>query len=145
MTDPIAPALYTGGRTPEQADALVNHIMTGVWTMAIEPALSDSEWVKQLNDRGGLEIQAFPKECSISIQDWGAMSGVTVRADDLPALIALANAALPDSDRRKLRHHWISWLREEAEILNRNGAGAGALIAAEIADVLESYLSPTNV
>jgi hypothetical protein len=111
----------------------------------IQPALSAEEWAKNLNDRGGLEIQAFPEESSISIQDWGAMSGVTVGSEDLPALIALANAALPDSDPRKITREMVDGLRREAdraEYADRVGDNAGMtdLDARRIADVLASYL-----
>jgi hypothetical protein len=102
----------------------------------IEPALSASDWAFP---RVTLAVDGGSPYEMLGPEDFAR------NATDLPALIALANAALPDSDLRKIRHHWISWLREEADILKRGGAGAGALIAAEIADALESYLPPSRV
>jgi hypothetical protein len=94
----------------------------------ITAALSSEEWRQEAQAR-----RTFGRSMDSLVGD----------APDVCAyLIALNNHALPDADRRKIRHHWICWLREEVDILTRGGAGAGALIAAEIADALESYLPP---
>lgn len=34
----------------------------------------------------------------------------------------------------------LNWLREEADVLQQNGAGAGALMCKEIADLIEALL-----
>lgn len=80
-------------------------------TTEIQPALSPDEWALHRSDRG-LEVQAFPEEASMNIQDWGAMSQVSVGSEDLPAIIALANAALPDSDGRKITRETVRALRD---------------------------------
>lgn len=121
-------------------------------TAPIHPALTPDEWValegRPAIERGeefqgdgirghvdewlGFCVDNFTPETQSSHKN----------AANLTAIIALANAALPDSDPRQIRFGWVLWLREEAEILGRNGAGAGALMAAEIADALASYLPP---
>ena len=64
--------------------------------------------------------------------------------DQMAQIIAEANYALPDDDVRKITHSHVWWLREEADVLKRNGAGAGSLMCAEIADILASYLPPMH-
>lgn len=69
---------------------------------------------------------------------------------DLPRLIALANAALPDPDPRKITREWIEVIRaaardavcgiEDASLVQAAERHAMALTA--IADALESYLPP---
>lgn len=115
----------------------------------IEPALSVDEWA----DRS-VRLGRYWWDGTMSGDDGcvAVTSGTDPQESPrpisgrcLPALIALANAALPDTDPRKIRRGWIIWLQEEADVLKRNGAGAGALMAREIADALASYLPPETV
>lgn len=110
----------------------------------IEPALSAGEWLLFGASKGQHIIDGQPMYVHEKGMEFENMdpAGFQVPLSHLPALIALANAALPYSDDRKIKNDWVSWLREEAEILQRNGAGAGALMAREIADALASYLPP---
>lgn len=118
----------------------------------IEPALSETEWA----ERGDPVVSGYI--------DWG-MQVVDVRSGCgyggnkeqerrfIPGLIALANAALPDSDPRKITREKITALRSAAHFLeNADGRLAVAWsaddnpwhkLAAELratADALESYL-----
>lgn len=74
---------------------------------------------------------------------------------ELPEVIALANAALPDGDPRKITREWIATLRQPhaddcmmwalsdyAGAQQCNCGGDEKLYA--IADVLASYLPPTE-
>lgn len=84
-------------------------------------------------------------ECGVNIiAPGGAVPNLKVEPalTHLAKITALANSQLPDDDRRKITRTWVNWLREEADALQRNGAGAGALMATEIADALDSYLPP---
>jgi hypothetical protein len=60
--------------------------------------------------------------------------------NQLPQIIARANALLPDSDPRKITHVLIARLRVTAE--HAGGPGAGPTWLADLADALESYLPP---
>ncbi|MDB4914066.1 MAG: hypothetical protein JWM95_1710 [Gemmatimonadetes bacterium] len=105
-------------------------------TDRIEPALSAEEWRALQSVKIGSSAYALDEISRSTVSQERSDNECSV------ALIAVLNAALPDSDDRKFRSHWIEWLRTEADILKRAGAGAGALCANEIADALESYLPP---
>lgn len=123
-----------------------------VITDKLEPALSAEEWRQRerhftvrefegtvyfLTDAGGYNVEAF-------------VSGVA----DLTATIALTNAALPDSERRKITREKIAHLRELVELANVDDAGprgeswqsdellSARTAVAEFADALASYLPP---
>lgn len=131
-------------------------------TEPIAPALSDSEWKALYVSTDGPDESPPVYFDDWPIPQWDEFTAHVVQPGTLfltsqndhveiatvttrlPALIALANAALPYSDDRKFRHHWVSWLREEADILQRGGAGAGAMMARQIADTLASYLPPLD-
>lgn len=118
----------------------------------IEPALTAEEWTARAIRRdqnhyaeeltvdviGGLTVGS-----SYTGDEGGRVHDrATVEPQNIPAIIALTNDALSDSDPRKIKGLWTRWLREEADVLRRNGAGAGALMADEIAAALETYLPP---
>jgi hypothetical protein len=116
--------------------------------MAVELALSANEWAAKRIERGE-EFQGDGIRASVDPVLGFIVDNFTPETqsshDDprsLASIIALANDALPNSDRRKITRTWVNWLREEADVLKRGGAGAGALMATEIADALQSYLPP---
>lgn len=64
-------------------------------------------------------------------------------AADLPAVIALANAALPDSDPRKITRERVAAIRTAAEGSRRHyNAEPFANALRDFANALESYLPP---
>lgn len=92
----------------------------------IEPALTPEQW--RDSDRTITEmVGALPE-----------------RAEDMVSLVALANAALPDSDHRKITREMVGRLRWAASHAGESNGGAQQCIDA-IADALESYLPPENV
>lgn len=69
-----------------------------------------------------------------------------VEVDELPQVIAFANAALPDSDPRKITRETVATLRNHA-YYSKHGDAHGRLAMtadalAALADALESYLPP---
>lgn len=70
---------------------------------------------------------------------------VEIRTPELPKLIALANAALPDSDLRKITRERVTELRAWVAPLNNHaGFRQLAVLLHHHADALASYL-PTEV
>jgi hypothetical protein len=97
----------------------------------IEAALTSDEWK-------ALQWSEF------AAADMIAASRVPF-ADRPLAIIAILNAALPDSDPRKITREWIQSIRDSADAVDGEwGVGKGdhpiAIRLAAIADALESYL-----
>lgn len=119
----------------------------------IAPALTPEEWALRLSGQMSDEVRNLNLGDGIPIMDSGHLA-VTydtgypqpVEMSQLPAVIALANAALPDSDRRKITRAWVKALRE-ASVVWASGNGViqddeqTARVHA-IADALASYLPP---
>lgn len=76
----------------------------------ITPALSAEEWAQREAVRASTEISAL--DGSVMLVDPDAPSTV-VLAEGVPALMALANAALPDGDPRKLTREDVALIRGE--------------------------------
>lgn len=107
----------------------------------IEPALSAEEWARAMSP-GRPVFVGTPNAISDAIGDrildnYGHFEGLS--DGDAPALIALANAALPDDDPRKITHQMIDDIRESMDYIEveRHIETIG-----RIADALESYLPP---
>lgn len=124
---------YTGGRTPDEVDALVHEMMTGEWQMTdrIEPALTAEEWA-----RGG-------KFGHVTLDSWRE------HPERIPGTIALANAALPDSDPRKITRKMVDYLCELAN--DEDDARAmgeqtqvDTIRVRAIASALAAYLPPNQ-
>ena len=83
---------------------------------------------------------------------WPLDARVGAELVSLPQAIAIANAALPDTDPRKITRDWVIALRAEAERGRRadvrgDNAGFSAIdpdTADQIANALESYLPPES-
>lgn len=85
---------------------------------------------------GALEIST-PRQI---LEGW---DGRTLRLDDpedFVAIIALANAALPDGHPTKITREWVRMIRTEGRERGEWGAEWGI-----VADALESYLPPEDV
>jgi hypothetical protein len=115
--------------------------------MRIDPALTAEEWATvPWADR--VTFFACVEGTGLTIADGSPTPrvGIHVERDDLSALIALANAALPDSDPRKIRREWMRELRERALDhpigVDNKSADIPDPILTEIAAALESYLPP---
>lgn len=129
----------------------------------IESALTAEEWKERrvrfvglpelvLHDDGdGMELVVYAGDCI-----WEKLKFNQAPAIDLPSLIALANAALPDSDPRKITREDVEVLRSAAEDLEHaceygrwcrwcidHSLGlANRVRLKRLADALESYLPP---
>jgi hypothetical protein len=113
----------------------------------IQSALTDDEWERRIIDRIHGIDHSGPYACSgvakgnpslsVDASDW--------TPDALPALIALANATLPDADPRKITRRHTSVLRKAIGVMwsseNPNDRPT-AVELDRLADVLESYLPP---
>lgn len=92
----------------------------------IEPALTSQQWAEVESYDGPLFYDEAIQNCP---------------PESLPYLIALANAALPDSDPRKITREKVDALR--ITLLNKGSAfGKGFGLVNQIADALSSYLPP---
>jgi hypothetical protein len=123
MSEPITPAL-----TPEEwAD---RHFKRPSHTYATHYSAGVAAY--------GQEAEAGD-DCNLTISDteWQG-------ADNLAALIALTNDALPDGDPRKITREWVRSIRTVADALEHNGYGSHLAVPKlrAIADALESYLPP---
>ena len=109
----------------------------------IEPALTAEEWQYWLGDRGYLDLTL----------DAGMDAMAYSLHQSRAAIIALANAALPDSDPRKITRALVAMLRDAADlhIGNHNDRCGSeckgecfesAREAVRMADALSSYLPP---
>lgn len=120
-------------------------------TDKIEPALSAEEWKKArdegathhdecfwLDNRFSVSASLYDGELIIATENGNSVGSI----DRPAALIALANAALPDSDRRKITREKIAVIRQCAFDNLPYLAGAVAKAMVEFADALESYLPP---
>ena len=99
----------------------------------IQPALSAEEWANPA------EVGYF--DWDIGIVDVGGFETDRTR---LPVqIIALANAALPDSDPRKVTREKIAAVREVLAGLSIDGPWACGEITEAFLIALESYLPPS--
>jgi hypothetical protein len=122
----------------------------------IEPALSAEEWANEEAGVVAITRDGFTRDgLSRSGYQLTAESTVKIQVGDhedfgrteIPGLIALANAALPDSDPRKITREKIKALRAGAESLEADydcGGNHEALVTSvkELVAALESYLPP---
>jgi hypothetical protein len=99
--------------------------MTGITNPSgggmIEPALTAEEWANTSATRGrdGWEV-AIEAGDGISFRydaDKAGSDDIGVPVSALPAVVALANAALPDDDPRKLVAADVKALNESAELI----------------------------
>lgn len=128
-----------------------NHADISPMSEKIKPALTEQEWRD-----GRVQFVGLPE---LVFHDDGDGMEFVVRAPDgtiseklkfslapdvdLPALIALANASLPDSDPRKITREWVRELRGVAEDYEYRGLDPNPYDTLRgIADALESYLPP---
>lgn len=123
----------------------------------IEPALSADEWFVPQIARPHLYCLS-EERVGLSFGDGSVAprTGIDVEIEDVPAIIALANAALRDSDRRKITREWINELRYAADTLKPIAYLAAtpqpterdrelmdtSTVLSVIADALASYLPP---
>jgi hypothetical protein len=92
-------------------------------TDRLEPALSEEEWAR--------------------VHDGTARWAVLDMAPEVQRkMIALANAALPDDDPRKITWEMVTVIREAAHVPQHDGATWEDERVTRIADTLESYLPP---
>lgn len=113
----------------------------------VEPALSAEEWALRLKgDHNVYEDGIAPNGVGVITHQGLAVTYDTgflldIEAKYVRALIAVANAALPDDDPRKITWGMVSDLRQAAARLVRTGDHRGVDLAGH-ADALASYLQP---
>lgn len=114
----------------------------------IEPALTAEEWEQRTyRSITGREFSHIEAQ-GVQLHDNGVM--VLVGLDDdrdinasPAALIALANAALPDSDPRKITREKIEHMKAIAESIRPTTSNESHIgFLEEFATALESYLPP---
>lgn len=105
----------------------------------IEPALTPEEWQEKVawlwkGETVGPTV-GLTRQGMVVIADDDYYAGFTHTIDRAPALIALANAALPDDDPRKITRAKLQRMIDAAKF-------ADALDALDFAEALASYLPP---
>lgn len=128
----------------------------------IEPALTPEEWTPLPDGSFGVVCDdetvvdvildacvGFEEDGETAIHGTGlriADTAIIVEADDLAAVIALANAALPDSDPRKITRERVEDIRN-ALGADETWTGTSEQTFARIQqflNALEAYLPPTD-
>jgi len=115
----------------------------------MRPALSAEQWtdrafVERSADNPFSATDAFVTDAGNALMVGNGFTHSHSRHSEpsrLAAIIALANFALPDDDRRKLSRKWLATLRGEEPIV----AAQREARLREIAAVLESYLPPETL
>lgn len=109
------------------------------------PALSAEEWAKREFAEGDISFDATMGRFTVVMDTWSDYGSTDRDVKRLPALIALANAALPDTDPRKITREMVAQLRRAADLMCEAKWGVlepeGNTVA-RIADALASYLPP---
>lgn len=95
----------------------------------IEPVLSAKEWASARERKGKAAIHDATSDLVYTGTE-------NMEVDAVARVIAVANDAYPDADRRKITRGWIESLRRGA----REIGNATSSELADIADALESYL-----
>lgn len=109
----------------------------------IEPALTARQWEDGAYYGADVTIwRVLPGVAGNTRLDIKVESAPMDNERDFAALIALANAALPDSDPRKLTPAKILLLREAVRYFSTTPYREWSMGLAEFADALESYLPP---
>ena len=106
-------------------------------TDRIEPALTPEEWA----NKGYPAIDGYFDFENCVVDTGGGWGGEPGRF--IPGLIALANAALPDDDKRKFRREHIAALRNATvrDVIGDEDREQTSILR-NLADALESYLPP---
>lgn len=117
----------------------------------IEPALTPEEWQGRLSGsagdvgdadvyfRDGRLVYACYNDCCAVVGPHHIPGG------EIPALIALANAALPDGDRRKITRERVEALRAWVPgLINHGSFRELAVLLHHHCDAIGSYLPPES-
>jgi hypothetical protein len=109
-------------------------------TAAIEPALSAEEW--RVSSAAVAPMYALQELSDLTRNHLNEHVDLAQR--DVPKAIALANAALPDSDPRKITPLRVAWLRD-AVAHDLKLAYPNSVVSKQVeafANLLASYLPP---
>jgi len=96
---------------------------------AIRPALEPGEWRERRS--GPISLDVIDRNDYIVIE---GPSGETVKvsgADEIFALISLANDALPEDDPRKITHGWLARIETIRDMIRDFADRGDASLAAE--------------
>lgn len=120
----------------------------------IEPALTAEEWGMRAfwRSKHMVDVDHLDGGLCVRVNAGGGNPdrGIgTIPPEEIPALIAIANAVLPDSDRRKITRETIELLRAAGDRLpgkfaNSPDPDEQGLAIHALAVALESYLPPTD-
>ena len=113
----------------------------------MKPAVTREQWAQFFGEGGYTPLYAtvVQRNHDGTFIVFPEGEGATFAPHELPGLIALANAALPDDDKRKFRREHIAALRDATlrdvigdEDTERTG------VLRTLARALESYLPPED-
>lgn len=109
-------------------------------SLEIAPALEPEEWATR--QRGVLAIETIGDDAHVIVTESNDKRVRVSGPEELFALIALGNEALPAGDPRRLTLHSVFDLRVAAEMVRVAGNGAVAERLATLANVLAALLRP---
>ena len=112
-----------------------------------KPALAPEQWAQFFGEGGYTPLYAtvVQRNHDGTFIVFPEGEGATFAPHELPGLIALANAALPDDDPRKLRREHIAALRDATvrDVIGDEDREQTNILR-NLADALESYLPPED-
>ena len=113
----------------------------------MKPAVTREQWA-QFFGEGGYTTVAYndvQRNHDGTFIVFPEGEGAMFFPDELPGLIALANAALPDDDPRKFRREHIAALRDATvrDVIGDEDREQTNILR-NLADALESYLPPED-
>ena len=109
-------------------------------SLEIDPALEPEEWASRRS--GALAIETVGDELHVVITESNDTGARVSGPEELFALIALGNEALPEGDPRRITLHSVFDVRVGAEMVRAAGNGAVAERLAALANVLAALLRP---
>ena len=121
-------------------------------TEAIRPALEPGEW--KLRRSGPISLDVVDRIDYIVIEGPGGETVKVTGADEIFALISLANDALPPDDPRKITHGWLARIETVRDMIHDLAESGDPKLASlrhelaagweQMAQVLSAILPPAG-
>ena len=138
---PIVPERKDGPELSGLARRCAGAIFARMSPIGIPPALEPDEWRRRTS--GAIAVDQVGDETHLVISDPDGQLVSVTGPPEIFCLMALANAALPEADPRKLTRKHVLDLRIAAEELRVAGMAGPSRGLAQLADVIEALLPPS--
>ena len=131
---------------------MTSEIGFSIMSDAIRPALEPGEW--KLRRSGPISLDVVDRIDYIVIEGPGGETVKVTGADEIFALISLANDALPPDDPRKITHGWLARIETVRDMIHDLAASGDPKLASlrhelaagwdQMAQVLTAILPPVS-